>query len=87
MAVVDVHVSVYAPEGDQAVAQARVRVRVPTVPPVVDALREIEWQLVKETLGAVNEQAMELVISQLGDYEDYLAARSASPAAESARDN
>lgn len=79
MAVVDVHISVFAPEGDQAVAQAQMRVRVPTVPPVVDALREVEWQLVKETLAAINEETMKLVLAQVSDYQEYLEARSALP--------
>lgn len=79
MAVVDVHISVYAPEGNQAIAQAQIRERVPTVPPVVDALREVDWQLVKEQVEGLAEEASTKVLSQIDDYQTYLSARGKLP--------
>lgn len=79
MAVVEVHVSVYAPEGGQAVCQSLMRERVPTVPAVVDALREVDWHLVKENVARLCEETSERVVGQIDDYEEYLKARSSFP--------
>lgn len=82
MAVVEVHVSVFAPEGGQAICQALIRERVPTVPPVVDALREVDWHLVKEDIGRIGEEVVDRVLTQIDDYQVFLDARGRMPAGD-----
>lgn len=79
MAVVEVHISVYAPEDGQAICQTFIRERVPTVPPVVDALREVDWHLVRERVEALSEEVANRVMSQVDDYQVYLSARGSLP--------
>lgn len=79
MAVVEVHVSVYAPEGDQAICQSKIRDRVPTVPPVIDALREVDWALVKENVEGLCDEVKLRVMGQVDDYQAYIEARSSLP--------
>lgn len=71
--------SVYVPEEETAVIQCLIRERVPSVPAVLDALRETDWQMVRETHAAIAEDCANRVIEQMGTLESYLDAKGAVP--------
>lgn len=79
MAVVEVHISVYAPEKSTAVAQALIRERVPSVPEMLDSLREIDWQQVRDVMQALTDDCAKRVLAQMGSLEEFLEIKGAVP--------
>lgn len=71
--------SVYAPESENAVVQCLIRERVPSVPALLDALREIDWQQVRETTQAVTEDCTKRVFDQMATLESYLEMKGTAP--------
>lgn len=79
MAVLEVHVSVFAPERETAIAQALIRERVPIVPDRTDSIREIDWVHLRDVLRALAEDTTGRVEAQLAQLEEWHEAKGTVP--------